>query len=51
MSGADLLSWQRALGTAATVAVASVPEPGAISLLALGAVVIGAARRRYSRAM
>ena len=51
MSGADFLTWQRALGAAATVAVASVPEPGAISLLAMGVVVVGAARRRYRRAM
>ncbi len=46
MTGADFLTWQRALGAAATVAVSSVPEPEAISLLAMGVVIVGVARRR-----
>ncbi|MBA3483483.1 MAG: hypothetical protein H0T51_16870 [Pirellulales bacterium] len=46
MTGADFLTWQRALGAAATVAVSSVPEPGAIALLAMGVVIVGVARRR-----
>jgi hypothetical protein len=45
MSGTDFLTWQRALGAAATVAVSSVPEPGAISLLAMGVAIVGVARR------
>jgi hypothetical protein len=46
MSGADFLTWQRALGAAATVAVSSVPEPGAMALLAFGVAIVGVARRR-----
>lgn len=50
--GADFLVWQRTLGATApsTAAIASVPEPAAAALMALGAMalVVGASRRRVA---
>jgi hypothetical protein len=47
--GADFLAWQRQLGSPSSLAASSVPEPGALALIAAAPLFLACARRKRPR--